>query len=352
MAAFGLGFGLTVTPRSTAAVEALGRAAFGVASATVTVARMVGMSIGLAALTAFGSTTIDRLSREIYATPESYRQFIPEALRDRPLRDGLVVQALEEWASGEAARILVGIFLVAAVITAAALVPALALGRRRMLEAGVVPDEPAAAAEPGGVDVTSPAAGAEHVARITVAAFRDGAVQEWTDAAALQVLEGGLLGARPSRPADPVWIDLAAPGPEQVARVAELLGLHPLIAEDIVEGNQRSKIEATNGLVHIVMFALDYGEEVAVPRGRPRRSATGSSSAPTRRAGTHGPARTSERASPRSCAPAPTISCGRSVMRSSMPTSRSPTGSRTPSTRSRTTSSSGPTARPSPGYSR
>ena len=150
MAAFGLGFGLTVTPRSTAAVEALGHAAFGVASATVTVARMIGMAVGLAALTAFGSTTIDRLTREVYATPEAYLRFIPEALRDRPLRDGLVVQALEDWASGEAARILVGIFLVAAAITAVALVPALALGPRRILASGAVPEEPAAGVEPGG----------------------------------------------------------------------------------------------------------------------------------------------------------------------------------------------------------
>ncbi|HYC06834.1 MAG TPA: MFS transporter, partial [Candidatus Binatia bacterium] len=58
LAAFGLGFGLTVTPRSTAAVEALGRRAFGIASATVTVARMLGMAVGLAVLTAFGSTVI------------------------------------------------------------------------------------------------------------------------------------------------------------------------------------------------------------------------------------------------------------------------------------------------------
>jgi magnesium transporter len=110
--------------------------------------------------------------------------------------------------------------------------------------------------------VTSPAAEPEHGGRISVAAFRDGAVQEWTDAAALRELEGGLLEGAADRPADVVWIDLAAPGPEQVARVAELLGLHPLIAEDIIEGNQRSKIEATDGLVHIVMFALDYTEEV------------------------------------------------------------------------------------------
>ena len=150
MGAFGLGFGLTVTPRSTAAVDALGQAAFGVASATVTVARMIGMAVGLAALTAFGSTTIDRLYAQVYATADSYRLFIPPALRDRPLEDGLVVQALEAWASGEAARILVGIFLVAALVTAAGLIPALALGGRRILAPGPTPPEPAAGMERGG----------------------------------------------------------------------------------------------------------------------------------------------------------------------------------------------------------
>ena len=127
---FGLGFGLTVTPRSTAAVEAVGRAAFGAASAAVTVARMIGMAVGLAVLTAFGSTTIDRLYEEVYATPDAYRAFIPAELRDRPLRDGLVVEALEAWAAGEAARIMVGIFLVAAGVTAAAAPAALGMGER------------------------------------------------------------------------------------------------------------------------------------------------------------------------------------------------------------------------------
>jgi len=135
---FGLGFGLTVTPRSTAAVEAAGRRAFGTASAVVTVARMLGMAVGLAILTAYGSTTIDRLSQQVYATPDAYRQFIPASLRDRPLRDPLVVNALEEWASREAASIMVGLFLVAAGVMAVAVAPALALGshgrdRRSML---------------------------------------------------------------------------------------------------------------------------------------------------------------------------------------------------------------------------
>ncbi len=130
LGAYGFGFGLTVTPRSTAAVEAAGRRAFGTASAVVTVARMIGMAVGLAILTAYGSTTIDRLYVEVYATPDAYRQFIPETLRDRPLRDPFVIAALEEWASREAASIMVGLFIVAAAVTAAAIPPGLALGGR------------------------------------------------------------------------------------------------------------------------------------------------------------------------------------------------------------------------------
>jgi magnesium transporter len=60
----------------------------------------------------------------------------------------------------------------------------------------------------------------------------------------------------------PVWVDYTGPNPDQVAAVAKDLELHPLIVEDIVEGNQRSKIEATDGLVHIVLFALEFDEDV------------------------------------------------------------------------------------------
>jgi MFS family permease len=130
-AVFGVGFGLTVTPRSTAAVEAAGRAAFGAASATVTVARMIGMAIGMAALTAFGSTTITRISNEVYGSGDAYKQYIPEYLRNRSVTDGLVAQALEQWAAAKAASILVGIFLVAAIVTLIAVVPALTLRVRR-----------------------------------------------------------------------------------------------------------------------------------------------------------------------------------------------------------------------------
>jgi MFS family permease len=131
---FGFGFGLTVTPRSTAAVEAVGRRAFGIASATVTLARMVGMAVGLAILTAYGSTTIEHLYDQVYANSEAYKQFIPVALWDRPLKDGLVVQALENWAAGEGARILAGVFLAAAAVTIVAVPAALVMRvRPRML---------------------------------------------------------------------------------------------------------------------------------------------------------------------------------------------------------------------------
>jgi MFS family permease len=130
LALFGLGFGLTVTPRSAAAVEALGERAFGIASAAVTVARMIGMALGLAALTAFGSTVIDQLWAEIRATPDAYKAFIPASLQGRAFNDGLVVQALEQWASTEAAQILVGVFLIAAAVMAVAVLPALVMGRR------------------------------------------------------------------------------------------------------------------------------------------------------------------------------------------------------------------------------
>ena len=138
LAMFGAGFGLTVTPRSTAAVESVAREAYGIASSTVTVARMVGMAVGLSILTAYGSTTIDRLYDRVYATPDAYKAFIPEVLRNRPLKDGQVVAALESWAASEAARIMVGIFLVAAAVTAIAVLPALVLDRRgrRMLGDG------------------------------------------------------------------------------------------------------------------------------------------------------------------------------------------------------------------------
>jgi magnesium transporter len=63
-------------------------------------------------------------------------------------------------------------------------------------------------------------------------------------------------------PEAPLWVDLIAPTPAQAQEVGTALKLHPLIVEDVLEGNQRAKIESTDGVVHIVLFHLDYGEKV------------------------------------------------------------------------------------------
>jgi MFS family permease len=155
LGAFGFGFGLTVTPRSTAAVESAGRSSFGMASAIVTVARMIGMAVGVAILTAYGSTTIDRLFDRLFspANPDGWKDVIPAELRDRPLRDGLVVDALEAWAAREASGILVGMFVVAGVVTIVAIPPGLALGgRTRRLTAEPSATGPVGAAGAGGSD--------------------------------------------------------------------------------------------------------------------------------------------------------------------------------------------------------
>jgi MFS family permease len=155
LGAFGFGFGLTVTPRSTAAIESAGRASFGMASAIVTVARMIGMAVGVAILTAYGSTTIDRLYDRLFsaANPDGWKDVIPAELRDRPLRDGLVVAALETWQAREASSILVGTFLAAGVVTIIAIPPGLALGgRTRRLTAEPTARGAVAAGGPGGSD--------------------------------------------------------------------------------------------------------------------------------------------------------------------------------------------------------
>ena len=94
---------------------------------------------------------------------------------------------------------------------------------------------------------------------VRVAAVVDGALRQADGDEALRRLKEWL-----HRPDPSVWVDLAGPSPAQVDAVGDLLGLHPLIIEDVLEGNQRAKIETTDGLVHMVLFALDRAEHVAV----------------------------------------------------------------------------------------
>ena len=60
------------------------------------------------------------------------------------------------------------------------------------------------------------------------------------------------------------WVDLTDPSPALLAAVAGELGLHPLIAEDILERNQRPKLELTDGFAHLVVFAVAWERELLV----------------------------------------------------------------------------------------
>jgi magnesium transporter len=67
------------------------------------------------------------------------------------------------------------------------------------------------------------------------------------------------LGELPQALAAPkgaVWIDLVDPSREQLDKLADVLHLHHLIVEDILERNERAKIVVSDEYVHIVMFSL------------------------------------------------------------------------------------------------
>lgn len=88
---------------------------------------------------------------------------------------------------------------------------------------------------------------------IRVAALAEGRLTELEGAIALERLPALL-----AEQATSVWIDLSDPSPGQVAAVGDAIDLHPLIVEDVLEGNQRAKIEMTDGVIHLVLFALTH----------------------------------------------------------------------------------------------
>jgi hypothetical protein len=147
LAIFGAGFGLTVSPRATAAVEAAGRSAYGVASAMLQITRTLGMSVGLALLTSIGQNRIDELTTLI--NDPVRRDALVIAL-GRPEFEGVdpraslaLVELLEVWSRGQAAEVLRLVLAIALGVAVVTLVPALLVGGRRR------------AAAPGGAAVAS-----------------------------------------------------------------------------------------------------------------------------------------------------------------------------------------------------
>ena len=85
-------------------------------------------------------------------------------------------------------------------------------------------------------------------------------VEHWEPGAQRSAVGLDALGHALSEPGVRHWVDLVDPSPALVRAVAAQLGLHPLVAEDIEERNQRPKLEVTDGHAHIVAFALEWSE--------------------------------------------------------------------------------------------
>ena len=128
LAIFGVGFGLTVSPRATAAVEAAGAGAYGVASAMLQVTRTVGMAIGLALLTSIGQNRITELSALINDPVRRDALVVelgfPEFVGVDPNASLALVAELERWSQGEAAGVLSLVFGIALAAALATLIPA------------------------------------------------------------------------------------------------------------------------------------------------------------------------------------------------------------------------------------
>jgi MFS transporter, DHA2 family, triacylglyceride efflux pump len=143
LALFGIGFGLTVSPRATAAVAAAGSTAYGVASALLQITRTVGMSVGLALLTSIGQSRIDELSALINDPARRDALVVslghPEFVGVDPNSSLALVELLERWSRTEAADVLRLVLTIALGVAVATLLPALLVSGRGERRAGASP---------------------------------------------------------------------------------------------------------------------------------------------------------------------------------------------------------------------
>ena len=88
---------------------------------------------------------------------------------------------------------------------------------------------------------------------VKLAVLQSGSLREWEGEAAIAEIPKALTrrGAR-------LWIDVCGADPELKNRISATLGLHPLLAEDIAERDQRAKLEQVGDLLHAVMFSLGF----------------------------------------------------------------------------------------------
>ena len=109
----------------------------------------------------------------------------------------------------------------------------------------------------------APGIGRDHAARDPVALAREAAdrlrAHAWhPDGSTEETADLERLASLVLDPSTRLWVDLLDPSRALVAEVADALGIHPLVAEDIAERGQRPKLEITGDVAHIVVYALVY----------------------------------------------------------------------------------------------
>ena len=96
---------------------------------------------------------------------------------------------------------------------------------------------------------------------VRLVAFEKGVCREWEGQQAIAELARAV-----KRPAARLWVDLCAASPAVLSEVSTTLGLHPLLAEDLTERDQRAKLDQIGGLVHVVLFSLGFEDGAVYER--------------------------------------------------------------------------------------
>ena len=90
---------------------------------------------------------------------------------------------------------------------------------------------------------------------VRVVSIEAGVLRELEGEAALVELKRAVRSAKAQ-----VWVDLCEPTPSLLAEVSKILALHPLLAEDLAERDQRAKIDQVGDLLHLVVFSLGFDD--------------------------------------------------------------------------------------------
>ena len=127
--------------------------------------------------------------------------------------------------------------------------------------AKVTPGEPSAAERAQAP--TLPGTTSGDIVEAAAPAAETVAIRVWTPTD-LRVVRGiAAIQAALDEPEARIWVDVEEASAETLTELATIFGLHHLVAEDIIERNQRAKVVYWDGSLHMVLFALRHDGRVS-----------------------------------------------------------------------------------------